>query len=64
MAYTIKALEIHLENTSRLNQKIESLWLKIEDLDRWRNIKKNDPIGLPGIKSYDIRLHTLETDEC
>ena len=33
-------------------------------MDRWRNIEKNVPSGLPGIKDYDIKLHTLATNEC
>ena len=62
MADTIQALEIHLENASQINQKMESLWVK--ELDIWRNIEKNDRSGLLGIKAYDIRLHTLATNEC
>ena len=64
MVNTIKALDRHLENASQINQKMESLQVKIEELDRWRNIEKNAPSGLLGIKSYDIRLHTLDTNEC
>ena len=36
----------------------------IEELDEWRNLEKNVPGGLPIIKAYDIRLHTLATNEC
>ena len=43
---------------------MESLWIKVEELDRWRNMEKNISSGLPGIKAYDIRLHTLATNEC
>lgn len=27
-------------------------------------MEKNVPSGLPRIKSYDIKLHTLATNEC
>ena len=64
MVDKIKALEKHLEIAYHINQKMESLQLKVEELDRWRNMGKNVPSGLPGIKSYDIILHTLATNEC
>jgi hypothetical protein len=43
---------------------MESLQTKIKELDKWRNMEKCVPCGLPEIKSYDIRLHTLATNEC
>jgi hypothetical protein len=43
---------------------MESLQIKVEELDRWRNMEKNVPSGLIGIKAYDIVLHTLATNEC
>ena len=43
---------------------MESLQIKVEDMERWRKMEKNVPSGLPGIKAYDIRLHTLATNEC
>ena len=64
MENKVKALEKHLEIVSQINQKIESLKTKIEELHRWRNIEKNVSSGLPAIKDYDIRLHTLATNEC
>ena len=64
MVNTIKALEIHLENASKINQKMESLRVKIEEIDRWINIENNSLSGLPGIKPFEIRLHTLDTNEC
>ena len=60
----IKALEKHLENASQVYQNMESLQKNIEELDEWRNMEKNVSSGLPIIKSYDIRLHTLATNEC
>ena len=43
---------------------MESLQTKIEDLDRWKNMEKGVLSGLLAIKAYDIRLHTLATNEC
>ena len=60
----IKALEKHFEIASQINQKMESLQIKVEELDKWKNMEKIVPSGLPGIKAYDIRLHTLATNEC
>ena len=60
----IKALEKYFMIASQINQKMESLHIKIEELDKWRNMEKNVPRGLQGIKAYDIRLHTLATNEC
>ena len=60
----VKALEKHPEIVSQINLKMESLQTKIEELDRWRNMEKSVPSGLPGINVYDIRLHTLATNEC
>jgi predicted RNase H-like nuclease (RuvC/YqgF family) len=64
MAEKVKALEKHLEIVSRINLKMESLQAKIEELDKWRNMEKNVPSSLPAVKAYDIRLHTLATNEC
>ena len=30
----------------------------------WRNMEKNVPTFLLGIESYDIKLHTVATNEC
>ena len=49
---------------SQINQKMRSLQVKIEDLNKWRSIQKNGPNILPVVKSYDISLHTLATTEC
>ena len=60
----VKALEKHLEIASQISQKMESLHIELEEMERWRNMEKNVPSGLPMIKSYDIRLHTLPINEC
>ena len=64
MEEKVKALEKHLEIVSQINLKMESLQTKIEELDKWRNMEKNVPSGLPTVRAYDIRLHTLATNEC
>ena len=61
---SVQDIEKHLEIASDINQKMESLQTKVEKLDRWRNMEKNVPSGLPSIKAYDIILHTLDTNEC
>ena len=64
MGDKFKALEKNLDILSQMNQKMESLHTKIEELDRWRNMEKNVSSGLPTIKTYDFRLHTLATNKC
>ena len=59
-----KYLEKHLKIVSQINHRMESVQTKIEEVDRWRNMEKNFPSGLPTIKTYDIKLHTLPTNEC
>ena len=63
MAEKVKTLVKNLESVSQTNLKMESLQTKIEELDRWRNMEGSVPSGLPEIKDYDIRLHTLATNE-
>ena len=60
----VKDLEKDLGVVSQINNKMESLQIKIEEPDKWRNMEKIVPSGLPEIKDYDIRLHTLSTNEC
>ena len=64
MVEKVKALEKHLEIVSQINLKMESLQTKIKELDRWRNMEKRVPSGLPIVKSFYIRLHTLATNDC
>ena len=64
MVDKVKVLEKHLEIVSQINLMMESLQVKIEDLDKWMSIEKNVPSSLLMIKTYDISLHTLVTSEC
>ena len=59
----VKDLEKHLDIVSQVNLKMESLQAKIEELDKWRNMEKSVPSSLLAVKSYDIRLHILATNE-
>ena len=60
----VKMVENHLEIVSQINQKMRSLQVMIEDLDKWRRLENNVPSILLVIKSYDISLHTLATTDC
>lgn len=64
MAEKVKALEKNLEIVSQINLKMESLPVKIEKLDIWRNMERSVPSSLPAVNNYDIKLHTLATNEC
>ena len=64
MVEKVKALEKHLEIVSQINLKINSLQTNIEHLDKWRNMDKNVPSILPIVKACEIKLHTLDTNEC
>jgi hypothetical protein len=59
-----KAQEKHLDIMSQINLNIKSLQTKIEELDKRRIMEKSVPSSPPTIKAYDIRLHTLSTNEC
>ena len=46
MAEKIKALEKHLQIVSQINLKMESLQVKIQELDIWWNMEKSVPSSL------------------
>ena len=64
MVDMLKYLEKHFKVASQIHRSMESLQVKIEELEEWRSLEKNVFYGLPTLKSYDIRLHTLDTREC
>ena len=64
MVDMLKYLEKNLEVASQIHWSMESLKAKIEELEEWTSLEKNVPDGLATLKSYDIRLHTLNTHEC
>ena len=63
MADKVKMVEKHLEIVSQTNQRMISLQVKIEDLEKWRSMENNVPSILLVIKSYDISFYTLATTE-
>ena len=64
MADKMKMMEKHLEIVSQTNQRMISLQVKIEYLDKWRKMEKNVPSSLLVIKIYDISFHILATTKC
>ena len=64
MVDMLKALEKHLEVASQIHRSMESLQVKIEELEEWRSLKKSAYDGLLSLKSYDIMIHTFDTHEC
>lgn len=64
MVDALKDLEKHMETASQIYHNIESVQEKIEGLEEWNNFEKNVPSDMSMIKSYDIILHTLATNEC
>ena len=59
MADKVKDLGKHLEIVSQINLKMESLQVKIEELDKWSNMEKNVSSSLPMIKTYDFSFHAF-----
>ena len=64
MAKKVKSLEKYLENVPQINLKMESLQAKIKELERWRTMEKKFQNILLPVKTYDIRLHTPDKNEC
>ena len=64
MADKVKVLQKNLEIVSQINLKMESMQVKIEELDKWRSMENNVPSSLQAVKTYDIRFHTLASSEC
>ena len=60
MAHKVKVLEKHLEIVSQINLKVESLQVKIGELDRWSNKEKSVLSSLPAVKTYE-NLVTVAT---
>ena len=60
----VKMVEKHLEIVSQINQRMKSIQVKIEDLDKWRSMEKNVHSSLLVSKNYDNSVHTLATNEC
>ena len=57
-------IEKHLNIVSQTHQKMRDLQGKIIELDEWRSTKRDIPNSLPLVKSYDITVYSMATEEC
>ena len=64
MVDKVKMIEKHLDIVSQTHQKMRDLQEKIIELDEWRSTKRDIPNSLPSVKSYDITMYTMATEEC
>jgi len=64
MADKVKMIEKHLDIVSQTHQKMRDLQEKIIELDEWRSTKSDIPNNLPSVKSYDITVYSMATEEC
>ena len=64
MANKVKMVERHLEIVSLTYQRMRDLQEKIVELKEWRSTEKNIPSSLSMIKSYDIMVYSMATEEC
>ena len=64
MADKVKMIEKHLNIVSQTHQKMRDLQGKIIELDEWRNTKRDIPNSLPSVKSYDVIVYSMATEEC
>ena len=64
MADKVKRIEKHLEIVSQTYQRMRNLQAKIIELEEWRSTENNIPSSLLKIKSYDIMVYTMATEEC
>ena len=59
-----KVIEKHLDIGSQTHQRMKNLQEKITELDEWRSTEKDIPGSLPSVKSYDITVYSMATEEC
>ena len=64
MADKVKVIEKHLDIVSQTHQRMRNLQEKIIELDEWRSTTKDIPSSLPSVKSYDITIYSMATEEC
>ena len=60
----VKMIEKHLDIVSQTHQKMRDLQEKIIELDEWRSTKRDIPNTIPLVKSYDITVYSMATEEC
>ena len=64
MADKVKMIEKHLDIVSQTHQKMRDFQGKIIELNEWRSTKRDNPNSLPLVKSYDITIYSMATEEC
>ena len=64
MVDKVKMIEKYLDIVSQTHQRMRNLQQKIIELKGWRSTKKKIPSSLPTIKSYDITVYSMATEEC
>ena len=64
MVDKVKVIEKHLDIVSQTYQRMRKLQEKIIELDEWRSTENDIPSILPSIKSYDITIYSMATEEC
>ena len=64
MADKVKMIEKHLDIVSQTHQRMGNLQETIIEFDEWRSTKKNIPSSLLTVKSYDITVYSMATEEC
>ena len=64
MVDKVKMIEKNLNIVSQTHQRMRNLQEKIIELDGWRSTRKNIPSSLPSVKSYDIMVYSMATEEC
>jgi len=64
MVDKVKMIEKHLDIVSQTHQKMRDMQGKIIEFDEWRSTKRDIPNSLPLIKSYDITVYSMATEEC
>ena len=64
MVDKVKMIEKHLDIVSQTHKKMRDLQGKIIELDEWRSTKRDIPNSLPLVKSHDITIYSMATEEC
>ena len=64
MVNKVKMIEKHLEIVSQTYQMTRNLQAKIIELEERRSTEKNIHSSLPRVKSYDITVYSMATEEC
>ena len=64
MTDKFKSIKKNLKIVSQTYQRMRDLQAKILELKEWRSAEKNIPSSLSTIKSYDITVYSMATEEC